>query len=836
LRCAVLAAAFLVAAGHVSPGTKLQSADLLAGSWKDLASKDAGVAYSALWQLVQHPGPAVKMLRQELKPAVPPDEAKIQQWMVDLASDTFAVREKATRELQQLGELAEPALRKAMEGKPDLETRRRAEKLLERLAGVVDSPDKLRSIRAVEALEFIASADAKALLKDLTKGHAQYRLTREAQESLIRLEERIAWAKAWPAGTSPFAAGGDPLLACVRARFGTTLFRHHDFVRTECVSFCGDNRVLVTLDRGGVVYLWEAQTGKLHRRLKQIASFVVASSQGTWLALALSSPEEKGTIVLWDWQHDKEVGRMRLPEGVLVERLALTPDGRQLLCKSTDNCLRVWDAQSRTETKVWKPANPKASIKDFAVTGSHVLVQETGFEFGIVKIADGSQQKLIGFDRQPYRFAFSPDGKYVATGNYGGRDLKIWDVASGKLQWLDSGRQNQDEFIFSPDGKHFAASGYLDKCVSLWDPQAGQYLKTLPDSQEARVAAFSSDSQWLACVTGNAVRVWNLKTGQMVQAGQGQCAPARQIAFVPEQGLIATESGEPVYRWWDPATGQQTKALPTDASTRYGVGFSRDGKLLAISGDSLDVWDVTAGQRLYRLTGHARLGLIKRLVQFSGDGRCLLSWGGSDSLLRKWDMRTGKALIEFRTGPGSEALEDPDRLRNPRRLEEFDFGFADAAFTVQGREFMLAAISGKIDVYDIESGKQTRSLDIGTDARDQYYSLVLSPDSKHFCASRRTQLTVHDLATGKTRFALTQLEAPYTAHFSPDGRTIAVAMSSSIMVVELASGKVRLDVKDLPVNTRDLAFSPDGMMLVTAMADTTSWLWDLAALAGRGPK
>ena len=88
----------LLVAGYAFTGSAAQVPDPMASVWQDLAAKDAGVAYRAIWQLVQHPGPAVKLLRQELKPAAAPDDAKIQQWLTQLASDTFAVREKATRE------------------------------------------------------------------------------------------------------------------------------------------------------------------------------------------------------------------------------------------------------------------------------------------------------------------------------------------------------------------------------------------------------------------------------------------------------------------------------------------------------------------------------------------------------------------------------------------------------------------------------------------------------------------------------------------------------------------------------------------------------------------
>ena len=64
------------------------------------------------------------------------DPQKIAHWIADLDSDQFAVREKATRELEKQGESARPALRKALENHPKPEARKRLERLTD-----ADRPD-----------------------------------------------------------------------------------------------------------------------------------------------------------------------------------------------------------------------------------------------------------------------------------------------------------------------------------------------------------------------------------------------------------------------------------------------------------------------------------------------------------------------------------------------------------------------------------------------------------------------------------------------------------------------------------------------------------------------
>ncbi|MGH7606858.1 MAG: HEAT repeat domain-containing protein, partial [Gemmatimonadales bacterium] len=69
-------------------------------------------------------------------PPAPPDVKQVERWIADLDNDNFDRREKATKELEKLGRDAAPALRKALEGEPGAEKRRRIEQLLEKLDGI----------------------------------------------------------------------------------------------------------------------------------------------------------------------------------------------------------------------------------------------------------------------------------------------------------------------------------------------------------------------------------------------------------------------------------------------------------------------------------------------------------------------------------------------------------------------------------------------------------------------------------------------------------------------------------------------------------------------------
>jgi RNA polymerase sigma factor (sigma-70 family) len=159
--------------------------------WEDLADSDAARAYAAVWQLAAAPEQAVGLLRERLRPAVPLDEAgrrRMKQWLAELDSDTFAVRQQAFRGLEGLGDLAAPALRGAMQGRPAPGARRQIEALLGALSSW--SAERLRVARAVAALEGMDTTPARRLLEELSRGAPEALSTREAKAAVGRLAER----------------------------------------------------------------------------------------------------------------------------------------------------------------------------------------------------------------------------------------------------------------------------------------------------------------------------------------------------------------------------------------------------------------------------------------------------------------------------------------------------------------------------------------------------------------------------------------------------------------------------------------------------------------------
>ena len=137
--------------------------------------------------MAARPEAALPLLKARLRPVPPPDRAVIGRLIARLDSDRFALRERATAELEKIVEEAEPLLRQALTKRPSLELRRRIERLLAPLEARFLPPERLRACRALLAVELMGTPEARAYLEELARGSAGAWLTRQARRSLARL-------------------------------------------------------------------------------------------------------------------------------------------------------------------------------------------------------------------------------------------------------------------------------------------------------------------------------------------------------------------------------------------------------------------------------------------------------------------------------------------------------------------------------------------------------------------------------------------------------------------------------------------------------------------------
>jgi hypothetical protein len=157
---------------------------------KDLESEDAVDAYNAIRTLKAYPEQAGTMLRDCVKPVAPIEQKVLDGLLTDLGGDDFAKRKAAMSELEKLGELAEPALKRLLASKPKAELTQRVQEILKKADVQAPEASIIQTVRAMEVLENLDTPLAREVLDKLAAGAEGAMITRQAKTALEYMAKR----------------------------------------------------------------------------------------------------------------------------------------------------------------------------------------------------------------------------------------------------------------------------------------------------------------------------------------------------------------------------------------------------------------------------------------------------------------------------------------------------------------------------------------------------------------------------------------------------------------------------------------------------------------------
>jgi WD40 repeat protein len=144
------------------------------------------------------------------------------------------------------------------------------------------------------------------------------------------------------------------------------------------------------------------------------------------------------------------------------------------------------------------------------------------------------------------------------------------------------------------------ASGSWDKTVKLWDAKTGAVVQTLTGHTDfVTSVAFSPDGTRLASGShDNTVKLWDATTGAVIQTLTGHTGEVTSVAFSPDGARLASGSNDKKVKLWDAKTGAVVQALTGHTGGVARVAFSPDGARLASKDQKqrVKVWDVATGK------------------------------------------------------------------------------------------------------------------------------------------------------------------------------------------------------------------------------------------------
>lgn len=339
------------------------------------------------------------------------------------------------------------------------------------------------------------------------------------------------------------------------------------------------------------------------------------------------------------------------------------------------------------------------------------------------------------------RVLFSPDGCWLAAERDCKKAIKLWDVANGwALRTLRGHDDGVNTLAFSPDGR-FLASGDEEGDVILWTMNNSVENRTLYGhySDEVNTVVFSPDGRLLAAGDDDGdITLWNVENGECTHRINAK-DEIYKLAFSPDGCyLIALDDSKKIKIW--PITDNlERHSLPKNQNDINLIAISPNSRFLASADEEgyIRLWDFFSNQEVFNLQWHS--GTVNSLV-FSPDGRLLAS-AGDDAIVKLWDIYNKTELHTLR---GHDAEHDTFEHRNFfGRVISGTYSYArgavmSIAFSPYGHYLASGSRDGFIKLWDVASGRELHTLVGHTSSVN---SVAFSPDGR-FLASGSSDETI----------------------------------------------------------------------------------------------
>lgn len=145
------------------------------------------------------------------------------------------------------------------------------------------------------------------------------------------------------------------------------------------------------------------------------------------------------------------------------------------------------------------------------------------------------QSHIFNYSRKPLSaLSFSPDGKYIVTGESGSRPtVRVWDKEEKtQVAELLGHKYGVSCVAFSPNNKYIVSVGYHhDMLVNLWDWKKETVVAKNKVSNKVLGVSFSEDSSYFVTVGNRHVKFWYLDASKEFQVNS-------TVPLVGRSGLL----------------------------------------------------------------------------------------------------------------------------------------------------------------------------------------------------------------------------------------------------------------------------------------------------------
>jgi len=330
--------------------------------------------------------------------------------------------------------------------------------------------------------------------------------------------------------------------------------------------------------------------------------------------------------------------------------------------------------------------------------------------FGTTNVSLGPHGDRVGHGESVTSVAFSPDGRYLASGstdcsvfvwetkNWRAKNLlqghfdtvssiafsgetnnlitgsadgsvKIWDPSTESnkpISVLKSWDRTFATVALSRGGNLFATLGNAEG-ITLWDTDSGEAIGSLPDVRDEIEYLQFAETPILAAATSNEVFIWDTETKKRICSISLADEKISKLAVSRIGNIIAIVTSDQGVTLWRASNGEKLGSLVVQDGIVTAVALSDDGRTLAVGFENglIKLGNVKLQTFIAQLRGHPeRINSIT----FSPDDRTIASCGSrrddngnNIGSVRLWDASTGRRLLTF---PFSSSVSRVDFSRS----------------------------------------------------------------------------------------------------------------------------------------------------------------------------
>jgi len=390
-----------------------------------------------------------------------------------------------------------------------------------------------------------------------------------------------------------------------------------------------------------------------------------------------------------------------------VNYACYSPDGKTIVTASDDATLKVWDVCSGTLLLESSKTEGLMQFVSFSHDGSKIV----SVSKNRVTIWDAKTcEKIEDIEYDSQTAFFSPDDSQILLTN--GKEINVRNANTAEPVMTIPQDDDNGYFrsaSYSHDGQRILATFRrfdLDNhntCdIKVYDSQTGNLVLQIDghdgySDDYVNCTCFSHNGKYIASGAGapydypdidlnrNVVKLWDATDGHLIRTMKGHTELVTNIAFSPDNTLIASSSGDGTIKIWETETGILKKTIECHKKYEY-----RWTNLVASSMFSPDGMSI---------------------VSAAYDSTAIISKLGNHTMQDEFTDNDG--ILYGRYSPMDEmfmtAHKDKVKLWNikTRKMEQvIDVGVkpVSAVFSSDGSK-MAMGVNGEIKIWDIKQRK-----------------------------------------------------------------------------------------------------------------------------------